>query len=140
MEQDKLSPDLPTTRREFVQGMGITFAVGATGLIGACSTEQSGESAPALSNGGNAEITPNAWVTIGADDGITIQYGGTEMGQGTMTSLPLVLAEELDADWDRVRVETVAGHDPVYGNPTAFGYYGFPILYTAGSQRGLQTS
>lgn len=134
MTQEKLSPDLPTTRREFVQGMGITFAVGATGLIGACSTEQSGESAPALSNGGNAEMTPNAWVTIGADDVITIQFGGTEMGQGTMTSLPLVLAEELDADWDRVRVETVAGHDPAYGNPIAFGYYGFPILYTAGSQ------
>ncbi len=134
MKQDRLAPDLPTTRRDFVRGLTITFTVGATGLIGACSTDQSGENAPALTNDGNAEISPNAWVTIDAEDVITIQYGGTEMGQGTMTSLPLVLAEELDADWDRVRVETVAGHDPAYGNPTAFGYYGFPILYTAGSQ------
>ncbi len=126
MKQDYLSSDFPTTRREFVQGVGVTFAIGATGVIGACSMDPNG--------GGNAEITPNAWVTIGADDVITIQFGGTEMGQGTMTSLPLVLAEELDADWDRVRVETVAGHDPAYGNPIAFGYYGFPILYTAGSQ------
>jgi isoquinoline 1-oxidoreductase beta subunit len=125
MKQDYLSSDFPTTRREFVQGVGVTFAIGATGVIGACSMDPNG--------GGNAEITPNAWVTIGADDVITIQFGGTEMGQGTMTSLPLVLAEELDADWDRVRVHTVAGHDPAYGNPTAFGYFGFPILYTAGS-------
>lgn len=133
MRQDNLSPVVPTTRREFVRGMGVTFAVGATGIIGACSMEPSGENAPAPAGGRNAEITPNAWVSISADDVITIQFGGTEMGQGTMTSLPLVLAEELDADWDRVQVETVTGHDPVYGNP-AFGYYGFPILYTAGSQ------
>ena len=39
----------------------------------------------------------------------------------------------MDADWQRVRVETVSRHDPAYGNPMAFGYYGFPIMYTAGS-------
>ncbi len=80
-----------------------------------------------------ATFTPNAWVSIGADDVITIQFGATEMGQGSMTSVPLVLAEEMDVDWERVRVETVSRHDPTYGNPVAFGYYGFPIMYTAGS-------
>ncbi len=133
MKPDKTASDLSTTRREFIQGVGVSFAVGATGVIGACSMEPGGEAAAPSAVPGNEAITPNAWVSIGADDVITIQFGGTEMGQGTMTSLPLVLAEELDADWDRVRVETVGAHDPVYGNPTAFGYYGFPILYTAGS-------
>ena len=142
MTRDNLPSDLPTNRREFIQGVGVTFAVGATGIVGACTMETGGEATGAASAPINEAISPNAWVSIGADDVITIQFGGTEMGQGTMTSLPLVLAEELDADWENVRVETVATHDPTYGNPRAFGYYGFPILYTAGSQtlRGYFTA
>ena len=133
MKREKQSAELPTTRREFLQGVGVTFAVGATGVIGACSMEPGSENTPVPGTPANTEVSPNAWVSIGADDVITIQYGGTEMGQGTMTALPLVLAEELDADWDNVRVETVATHDPVYGNPARFRDMGVPILYTAGS-------
>ena len=145
MKRDNLLSDHPPTRREFIQCAGVTFAVGATGIVGACTMEPGGETTRAPGAPGapaNEAISPNAWVSIGADDAITIQFGGTEMGQGTMTSLPLVLAEELDADWENVRVETVATHDPTYGNPRAFGYYGFPILYTAGSQtlRGYFTA
>ena len=142
MKRDNLPSDHPTNRREFIQGVGVTFAVGATGIVGACTMEAGPEATREASAPINEAISPNAWVSIGADDAITIQFGGTEMGQGTMTSLPLVLAEELDADWENVRVETVATHDPTYGNPRAFGYYGFPILYTAGSQtlRGYFTA
>ena len=132
----KLEKDLtgaPATRREFIQGVGVTLTVGATGVIGACEMSPGDSSAPAPDADGNDAVTPNAWVSIGADDVITIQFGATEMGQGSMTSVPLVLAEEMDADWERVRVETVKHHDPTYGNPVAFGYYGFPIMYTAGS-------
>lgn len=142
MKRDYLPSGHPTTRREFIQGVGVTFTVGATGIVGACTMEPGGETTRAASAPANEAISPNAWVSIGDDDVITIQFGGTEMGQGTMTSLPLVLAEELDADWENVRVETIATHDPTYGNPLAFGYYGFPILYTAGSQtlRGYFTA
>lgn len=124
---------LSTSRREFLHSVGVTFAVGATGVIGACSMEPGSESPQMANASGTNEISPNAWVSIAADDTITIQYGGTELGQGTMTALPLVLAEELDADWNNVRVETVATHDPVYGNPARFRDMGYPILYTAGS-------
>ena len=130
--RDNLS-SLPTTRREFMQGVGVTLTVGATGIIGACEMSPGDSGAPAPDTAVNDAVTPNAWVSIGADDVITIQFGATEMGQGSMTSVPLVLAEEMDADWDRVRIETVSRHDPAYGNPVAFGYYGFPIMYTAGS-------
>ena len=123
----------PTTRREFMQGVGVTLTVGATGIIGACEMSPGDSGAAAPEATGNEAVTPNAWVSIGADDVITIQFGATEMGQGSMTSVPLVLAEEMDADWDQVRIETVSHHDPAYGNPVAFGYYGFPIMYTAGS-------
>lgn len=124
------------TRRDFIQGVGVTLTVGATGVIAACgmpSGDPDGPGAPAPESAANDAVTPNAWVRIGADDTITIQFGATEMGQGSMTSVPLVLAEEMGADWDNVRVETVSRHDPAYGNPVAFGYYGFPIMYTAGS-------
>jgi len=123
----------PASRREFMQGVGVTLAVGATGIIGACEMSPWDSGAPAPDAAVNDAVTPNAWVSIGADDTITIQFGATEMGQGSMTSVPLVLAEEMDADWDQVRIETVSRHDPAYGNPVAFGYYGFPIMYTAGS-------
>ena len=107
--------------------------MGAAGVIGACEMSPGDSGAPTPDVAVNEAVTPNVWVSIGADDVITIQFGATEMGQGSTTSVPLVLAEEMDADWERVRVETVSRHDPAYGNPLAFGYYGFPIMYTAGS-------
>ena len=51
----------------------------------------------------NAPVTP--WVRIAADGKITILSAGAEMGQGSMTSLPLILAEEMDADWLNVAIE-----------------------------------
>ena len=47
----------------------------------------------------------NAWLTIGIDDTITIRVAQAEMGQGVFTSLPMIVAEELEADWRKVRVE-----------------------------------
>ncbi len=133
MKRNEALAGVPATRREFIRGAGVTLAVGATGVIGACEMSPDGSDATLPDASANDAVSPNAWVRIGADDVITIQFGATEMGQGSMTSVPLVLAEEMDADWERVRVETVSRHDPIYGNPKAFGYYGFPIMYTAGS-------
>ena len=48
-------------------------------------------------------FAPNAWVTIGEDNIVTIVAPMVEMGQGVRTSLPLILAEDLDADWSKVR-------------------------------------
>ncbi|MGY0194795.1 molybdopterin cofactor-binding domain-containing protein [Leptothrix sp. BB-4] len=58
----------------------------------------------------------NAWVRIGSDDTVTVICGSAEMGQGVLTAIPMLLAEELDADWARVRVEQ-APADPAYNNP-----------------------
>ncbi len=51
-------------------------------------------------------FTPNAWIRIGADNIVTVMVGQSEMGQGIMTGLPMIVAEELEADWDKVRVES----------------------------------
>jgi isoquinoline 1-oxidoreductase beta subunit len=52
-----------------------------------------------------AEI--NAWVVINADDSVVIRVARSEMGQGSSTGLPMLVAEELECDWSRVRIEYV---------------------------------
>jgi isoquinoline 1-oxidoreductase subunit beta len=69
---------------------------------------------------------PNAFVRIGADDSVTVIVNHSEMGQGVYTSLPMLLAEELEADWKKIRVE-FAPVDAVY-NHTVYG-----IQMTGGS-------
>jgi isoquinoline 1-oxidoreductase subunit beta len=59
-------------------------------------------------------FAPNAWLRIDADGRVTIVNSQSEMGQGTLTSMAMIIAEELDADWSRVRVEQ-SGADPAYG-------------------------
>jgi isoquinoline 1-oxidoreductase beta subunit len=59
----------------------------------------------------------NAWVTIGVDNKVTIFCPAVEMGQGVLTSLPLILAEELDADWSTVKCEFAPINPKIYGNP-----------------------
>ena len=55
----------------------------------------------------------NAFVRIGTDDFVTVMVNHSEMGQGTFTSLALLVAEELDADWSKVRAEHRAGRSRV---------------------------
>ncbi len=62
---------------------------------------------------------PNAFLRIGTDDTITILLSHSEMGQGIWTTLPMLLAEELDCDWSKIRVEH-APAAPVYAH-TVYG-------------------
>ena len=61
------------------------------------------------------QVAFNGWVKIGADDLVTVVMAKSEMGQGIHTGLAMILAEELDADWARVRVEA-APIDAIYNN------------------------
>jgi len=64
-------------------------------------------------------VVPNIWVAVGTDGIVTIACPAAELGQGASTALPMVLAEELDADWSRVRV-VAPPFDHAYGNPKFF--------------------
>lgn len=71
----------------------------------------------------------NAWVLVLRTGKIVIRFGSTEMGQGIGTALPMIVAEEMDADWPQVEVRQIDQGPPnVYGNPKTGG-----ILFTAGS-------
>ncbi|SDG17287.1 xanthine dehydrogenase family protein molybdopterin-binding subunit [Thalassobaculum litoreum] len=112
------------SRRRFLAGAGgLAFAVLSGGGISVL--RPSAQAATSTEPG----VPVDAWVTIFPDDRVIIRYGAAEMGQGVSTSLPLIVAEELDADWDRVTVEQVS-QDPqrLFGNP-AFG----GNLFSAGS-------
>src|SRR5262245_14777466 len=86
---------------------------------------------PELSSAGSASaapevFAPNAFLRIGTDDSVTIIINKAEMGQGVYTSLPMLVAEELEADWNKVRFES-APVDPAYNHPI------FGIQMTGGS-------
>jgi len=70
----------------------------------------------------------NTWVEIAADDTVTIKYARSEMGQGSLTSAPQLVADELDANWDQVRVEYVDVNEHIHMN-RAWG-----SMQTVGSQ------
>ena len=62
----------------------------------------------------------NAWLIIEPDDSIIIRYPRSEMGQGSFTALPMMVADELEADWSKVRAEFASANrnlreDMVYG-------------------------
>jgi len=78
--------------------------------------------------GAAAEFSPNAFVRIGRDGRVTIMAARPEVGQGIRTSLPMVVAEELDVDWTQVTVEP-APLDAVYGDQTAGGSASTPNSY-----------
>ena len=99
-----------------------SFMVGAAGMTFALA---SGARPAAAARSGDVEMSP--WVTISTDDTVAIMSPAAEMGQGSLTSLPLILAEELDADWAKVRVVVAPPIDALYKNPQ-YGY-----MYTAGS-------
>ena len=69
---------------------------------------------------GKEGIDPRVWVSIAADGTITIIAHRSEMGSGSRTSLPLVVADELDADWSKVRLEQAIG-DPKFGSQDTDG-------------------
>jgi isoquinoline 1-oxidoreductase beta subunit len=95
------------SRRAFLgTTAGLTFAVAFGGKGLTLMTEAQAATA-------KKEI--GAWVRIGADDMITILTPGAEMGQGSMTGVPVALAEELDANWDKVSLEWAPSDASIYG-------------------------
>jgi len=91
--------------------MGAGFALG----VNVSCTKRNGD----LSG---KNFAPNAWLTIDSAGTVTIIIAKSEMGQGVMTALPMIVAEELDVPWDSVSVSQADSPlDTAYGNQTTLG-------------------
>lgn len=99
----------PFSRREFV-GAGI--AAGAGLVIGFYLPHRNGSR--------KASFSPNAYLRITPDNKVTIVVARSEMGQGVRTALPMILAEELEADWKQIEIEQ-AGASTLFGDQTTGG-------------------
>jgi CO/xanthine dehydrogenase Mo-binding subunit len=71
--------------------------------------------------GEGTALAPNAFVRIDPDDTVTIWVAKVEMGQNVRTSLPMIVAEELDADWSRIRIVQADAHPERYGRMMTVG-------------------
>src|SRR5437764_11748786 len=100
---------LAVSRREFI---GIGLAAG-TGLV-------VGFYLPHGSATGKDAFAPNAYLRIAPDGKITVMVARSEIGQGVRTALPMILAEELEADWKQIEIEQ-AGASTLFGDQSTGG-------------------
>ncbi len=115
-------PPRKLSRREFLRATGMAGG----GLMLAIGLPGGGAPAHAQQAQDKASTTPEAFVRIGADDSVTVLVNKLEFGQGVFTSMAMLVAEELDCDWSKVRAQ----HAPtaaVYAHPK------FGIQSTGGS-------
>ena len=117
------------TRRDFLKSTsGVAMFIGVSGLLPqliSCKDQKRIQE--------QLEKHPiTAWVQITEDGELTIYNPAAEMGQGSMTSLPLLFAEEMDADWSRVKVEFSPQESDIYGSE---GWApGSKLMFTVGSR------
>ena len=101
------------SRRRF---LSVSAAVGGGLLIG-FTTGPSIGAADAAQNVASPPFTPNAFVRIGSDGQVVMTMPYVEMGQGTYTSIPMLIAEELEVDLKQVRLEHAPPNEKLYANP-----------------------
>jgi isoquinoline 1-oxidoreductase beta subunit len=121
------------SRREFLErtgkiGGGLVFALT---LTSACQPSGTGEEPGAATS-----VAPNVYVNIRDDGVVEIYCHRSEMGQGIRTCLPQIIADEMDADWDRIKIIQALG-DEKYGDQNTDGSTSirkhFDLLRTAGA-------
>ena len=125
--------DLNAGRRHFLIGLGVVAAGTAAGVY--VMPKFLGTRAGASAASGAAKSPPfdfkaHAFLNIGSDDTFTVTIGKSEMGQGIHTGLPMVLAEELDVNPQRLKV-AFAGVDKAFNHPF------MPMQFTGGSMSSM---
>jgi len=91
---------MTTTRRDFLRRSAMASAAAA--LVLEFSWCRDGD--VGASTGAGAAFHPNSWLEVRSDGGVTLVAPNSEMGQGARTVLPMLLAEELGADWSKIEI------------------------------------
>ncbi|MEJ1160077.1 xanthine dehydrogenase family protein molybdopterin-binding subunit [Prosthecomicrobium sp. N25] len=110
------------SRRCVLKGLVAgTFVLAATVLprSGSAADDPPKFGADGMPNG--VSRNPHVFLAISGDGTVTITCARSEMGQGVRTGIPLILADELEADWSRVKVSQAPGDEPTYGNQDTDG-------------------
>jgi isoquinoline 1-oxidoreductase subunit beta len=108
---------LRATRRTFLKGTGSAVLAALTiGFEWGGSTRRAAARSLSEKTVTEPRFAPNAFLRIGADDSVTVIAKHLEMGQGAYTGIATVVAEELDADWTTVRVESAPADVKLYAN------------------------
>ena len=119
-------PKTTTDRRQFLKNVGgalfyISLPLGSS-VLAACDDEKMRDTQV-------KEV--NIWVQLHGNGQITIMNATNEMGQGSLTALAVLIAEELDADWSKVQIKDTQANAEIYGSP---GFFGKNSMITAGSR------
>ena len=116
-------------RREFLTMLralsGLVLIAGLPGVIKAEQTKKYG--ADALAHGWTDN--PLAFIVIGEDDVVTIVVNRPGVGQGVRTGMPLIIADELEADWSKVRVVQAPADEAKFGNQDTDGSGSAPHFF-----------
>jgi isoquinoline 1-oxidoreductase beta subunit len=120
----QLKPDAALSRRGFLQA---GLAVGGTLVVGFHLPLARG------AQPGKSVFAPNAFIRIDPHGKVALIMPQVEMGQGIYTSVAMILAEELDADFDQVSLEAAPPNDKLYGNPT----FGIQVTGNSNSVRAF---
>ena len=107
------------SRRSFLGGVAAGSLVLAAGWPGATGAQEKKFGADGMPQGWRDD--PRIFVAIGPDGTVTVTCHRQEMGQGVRTSVAMVVADELDADWSKVRVAQAPGDEARYGNQDTDG-------------------
>ena len=118
--------DANAGRRHFLIGVAVVASGVVAGKLYGSQFIQAGAAAGTAGAAGTTSFKPHAFVRIDSDDVVTAIVGKAEMGQGVHTGIAMAIAEELDIDPARVRVES-AGLDKAFNHPY------LPVQFTGGS-------
>ena len=128
------------SRRSILKGLGITgaFVLAAPVMSRPALAYETG--AGKMPHG--VVVDPRVFVAIAPDGTVTIVAHRSEMGTGVRTSLPLIVAEEMEADWSRVHVQQAHGDEVKFGNQDTDGsrstrHYLIPMRQIGASARAM---
>ena len=120
-------------RREFVQLLGAGGLVLVVSLSGCRRLSEALRGAPKTAT---TSVTPAAYLRLDDTGTVTVICHRSEMGQGIRTSVAMIVADELDADWSRVKVEQALGDEKTYGSQNTDGSRSIRDFYTALREAG----